>query len=280
MNTDYRHVKRPVLPRTIALVLLLACGAASAWADPPPEGVWEPIIELSDEFDGTRLDSTKWHDHNPGWKGRKPGFFAPHNVSVEGGQLHLTARIEDLEDLPEGYHTFTTAAVKSRALVKYGYFEMRCRPMRSKASSAFWFYNSTKEEWTEIDVFEICGLGEKWRNTYHMNVHVFHTPTEKTHWSRAETWKAPFDLAGSHHVYALEWDQAVIRWWVDGRVVRTLENTHWHQPLSMNFDSETMPEWFGLPTEETLPSTFSIDYIRSWSKQDPASLGVEASLVE
>jgi hypothetical protein len=31
----------------------------------------------------------------------------------------------------------------------------------------------------------------------------------------------------------------------------------------MNFDSETMPEWFGLPDKESLPSTFSIEYVRS-----------------
>ena len=47
-------------------------------------------------------------------------------------------------------------------------------------------------------------------------------------------------------------------------MVRELENKHWHQELAMNFDSETMPEWFGLPDPDTLPSTFSIDYIRSW----------------
>jgi hypothetical protein len=23
--------------------------------------------------------------------------------------------------------------------------------------------------------------------------------------------------------------------------------THWHQPLILSFDRETMPEWFGMP---------------------------------
>ena len=102
-----------------------------------------------------RLDPAKWHDHNPQWKGRQPGLFSRSNVTVRDGALHLTARAEDLPNLPDGYHTFTTAAVKSKALVKYGYFEIRCRPMKSRASSAFWFYHSTPEIWTEIDVFEI-----------------------------------------------------------------------------------------------------------------------------
>jgi hypothetical protein len=46
--------------------------------------------------------------------------------------------------------------------------------------------------------------------------------------------------------------------------VRTEENTHWHQPLTMNFDSETMPDWFGLPDDNELPSTYIIEYVRSW----------------
>jgi hypothetical protein len=38
----------------------------------------------------------------------------------------------------------------------------------------------------------------------------------------------------------------------------------------MNFDSETMPEWFGLPDKESLPSTFSIEYVRSWRSTEDA----------
>ncbi|HEY6261310.1 MAG TPA: family 16 glycosylhydrolase [Nitrospiraceae bacterium] len=251
--------------RYVLLFVFVFC--ATVHADPPPGSKWKPIPELTDEFEGNQLDSTKWYDHNPGWKGREPGFFSTNNVLVRDGKLHLTARLENLRDIPEGYHTFTTAAVQSRALVKYGYFEIQCRPMKSQASSAFWFYNVTKEEWTEIDVFEICGAGEKWKNTYHMNVHVFHTPTENKHWSKADTWKAPFDFVEADHVYALEWGKDAIKWWVDHKVVRELKNTHWHQPLTMNFDSETMPDWLGLPEKDSLPSTFSIDYVRSWKQE-------------
>jgi len=251
-------------------LLLCACSSTVLRADPPAGSKWEPILELTDEFDGDKLDSTKWHDHNPGWKGRQPGFFSRNNVSVSDGKLHLTARAENLEDVPEGYHTFTTAAVKSTTLVRFGYFEIKCRPMKSKASSSFWFYNSTKQEWTEIDVFEICGVGDKWKNTLNMNAHVFQTPKEKKHWSKGGKWIAPFNLADDCHVYAVEWNKKVIKWYVDGKVVRELQNTHWHQPLHMNFDSETMPKWFGLPKKENLPSTFTIEYVRSWRKAQNA----------
>ncbi|MBA7699614.1 hypothetical protein ES703_108312 [subsurface metagenome] len=35
----------------------------------------------------------------------------------------------------------------------------------------------------------------------------------------------------------------------------------------MNFDSETMPKWFGLPKDSDLPSTYSIEYVRAWKKR-------------
>lgn len=237
-------------------------------AGPPPGSEWKPIPELTDEFEGKALDTAKWHDHNPGWKGREPGVFSPKNVSVSDGKLHLTSRVETLPNLPKGYHTFTTAAVKSKALVRYGYFEMKCRPMKSQASSAFWFYHSTPEEWTEIDVFEICGAGGKWHNSYNMTVHVFHSPTEKKHWQKGKKWIPPFQMVDDYHIYALEWNKDVIKWWVDGKVIHEMKNTHWHQALHMNFDSETFPDWFGLPDKASLPATFSIEYIRSWSKHE------------
>jgi len=228
-------------------------------AKPAPEstapipGNWKRIPELSDEFEGEKLDSTKWHDHDPSWKGREPGFFSPKNVTLGEGKLHLTARVETLENLPNGYHTFTTAAVKSKAEVKYGYFEIRCKPMKSKASSAFWFYRSTAEEWTEIDVFEICGEGDKWKNIYNMNAHVFRTPTEQKHFQKPGRWKAPFNFADDFHTYGLEWNKETIKWWVDGRMVHEMKNTHWHQSLRMLFDSETFPDCLASRTRQRCP---------------------------
>jgi beta-glucanase (GH16 family)/lysophospholipase L1-like esterase len=252
--------------RLIVTVVLVAMSIA--FAGPPSSGTWKVLPELTDEFNGNQLDETKWFDHNPGWQGRKPGFFLASNVRVSDGKLNLTARAQNLSDLPAGYHSFTTAAVKAKTLVKYGYFEVKCRSMHSRASSAFWFYHSTPEQWTEIDVFEIGGAAPKHRRTYHTNVHVFHTPEEKRHWSKSGQWQAPYDLSQETHIYGLNWDRDEIAWSVDGQVIRRVVNTHWHQALHMNFDSETMPEWFGLPDPNELPATFGIDHVRSWQRED------------
>jgi beta-glucanase (GH16 family) len=261
---------------------LFACLLLSLWiipnavlrAAPPTDcplehGEWAVVTETTDEFNGETLDSEKWHPNNPKWQGRQPGFFSKDNVEVRDGMLHLTARHEDLPDLPDGYHTFTTAAVKSKTLCLYGYYEIRCRPMDSHASSAFWFYANDGEHWTEIDVFEIGGKAEEHEDAYHMNVHVFITPEEgRKHWSDGAIWRSPYRLADEFHVYGLEWGPDTLRWYVDGEVVRERENTHWSQQLHLNFDSETMGDWFGMPDPDDLPSTFSIDYVRTWRRTD------------
>jgi beta-glucanase (GH16 family) len=260
------------LAMPVALSVALTITSAVAVAGPPKTGKWKPIPELTDEFKGTKLDATKWHDFNPGWKGREPALFRPSNVSVRDGKLHLTARNETVADAPKGYHTFTTAAVKSKAKVLYGYFEVKCRPMKSKASSAFWFYEVEPMIFTEIDVFEIGGAAKGEERNVHMNAHVWYTPEIKKHFAEGGIWKAPYDLVSGYHTYALEWNKEELKWFVDGQVVRTLPNKHWHQALAMNFDSETMPDWFGLPLKEELPATFSIEYVRSWQRTDaPAS---------
>ena len=38
-------------------------------------------------------------------------------------------------------------------------------------------------------------------------------------------------------------------------------------PLYLILDSETMPDWFGMPEDNDLPSTFSIQYVRAWKRR-------------
>jgi beta-glucanase (GH16 family) len=278
-----RQAKEVGMRRTawVAAAMVAACiwcGAAAAeekatekapaFGPPGDPAEWVPLAAFTDEFNCPALDLAKWHPTNPKWKGRQPGYFSPANVAIADGELNITMKKETLPDAPKGYHTFTCGAVKSTAAVLYGFFEVKARAMNSRGSSAFWFYDDGPDRWTEIDVFEIGGGAPGHERKVHMNVHVFRTPLEPNrHWSKGGDWEAPFDLAADFHIYALEWDEREIKWYVDGVLRRTSENTHWHQPLYMNFDSETMPDWFGLPEDRQLPSTFSIEYVRAWQKK-------------
>lgn len=236
--------------------------------DQENRGGWVRNEAMSDEFNGRGLDAAKWWPVNPSWKGRQPAFFSAGNVRVAGGMLHLAMRREDPspELRAEGCHTWSSAAVQSRERVRYGSFEVRAKAMRSAGSSAFWFYDSTPEQWTEIDVFEIGGGAPGFERKLHITVHVFRTPQENKHWQIHDAWMAPAGLADDFHVYGLDWDEKELRFYFDGALVRRGPNTHWHQALTLNLDSETMPDWFGLPRDSDLPSTFLVDYVRAWRR--------------
>jgi len=230
---------------------------------------WAKVEALSDEFDGDNLDLKKWTRGLGWWKGRQPALFSDKNVTVSDGKLHLTMRKEKLPEEVEklGYKDYTSACLYSKVRAHYGYYEVKAKPMDSAGSSSFWFQVEDVPGWlTEIDVFEIGGKAPGFEHKYNMNLHVFKTPQEKKHWSVGGVWVAPWRLADDYHVYGLEWTPEEIKYYVDGVVVRTVENTHWQQPLFMIFDSETMPNWFGMPKDEDLPSTYSVEYVRAWKR--------------
>lgn len=238
-------------------------------SDQENKGNWVRYEPLSDEFDGEDLDTNKWIRNMYWWKGRQPALFMEKNVTVSDGKLHLTMCKEEIpEEFKKfGYQDYSSAALHSKIRAGYGYYEVMAKPMNSAGSSSFWFQVEDEPGWlTEIDVFEIGGKAKDYEYWYNMNLHVFYTPEEKRHWSISGVWTAPWRLADDYHVYGLEWDADEIKYYVDGVVVRTVKNTHWHQALYLIFDSETMPEWFGMPEDEDLPSTYSVEYVRVWKK--------------
>jgi hypothetical protein len=97
---------------------------------PPALPGYVGIPELSDEFNGPALDTSKW-SADPRviqWPGRAPGLFDERNVVVGGGNLQLWARASRRNSSwPAGYDNYTTAAVRSLASARGGYFEIRWR---------------------------------------------------------------------------------------------------------------------------------------------------------
>jgi len=236
---------------------------------------WVPFTPMTDEFNGTTLDDTKWHGINPTWSGKQPGQFVKENVKVSGGDLRITGKKDlDKKVWNKGYHTYTTGAVKSKGLVKYGYFEIDCKPHDSHIVSAYWLYNHDVAEWTEIDMFEIAGGVPGKEGDTPMTVHMFYnedgydqTPTYvPDHYQVRRTWKAPFKWGKDpKHKFGLLWEPDFITWFVDGNKVWKIKNTFWHQELYLNMDLHVFLNR-GKPLDKDLPADFELNYCRVWQK--------------
>ena len=106
---------------------------------------------------------------------------------------------------------------------------------------------------------------------FEMNAHVFHDPgfqTIKKCISHPQKITVPYKMCEQVSKVALDWNEERINWMLNGKVVRTLPNTYWHRPLSLQFDSEIMEGYLGLPSKDDprFPATFEIYYCRSYRR--------------
>jgi beta-glucanase (GH16 family) len=248
---------------------------------------WKWVSEYSDEFEGAMLNDEKWWDFNPAWVGRKPAYFDRGNVMVKNGNLELYAkslRPEEVsvENKARGLDKFSTAIVKSKKRILYGYFEARSRSMRSGVCNAFWLYDPLDADKKyregdaseEIDIFELFGKlpDPQLQRTFWATVHRYETPYVESIVNKKKTklpdysfrQLMPFDFYSDFHVYGLLWTPEKLVWYIDGKEVFQRVNDYFHRPLHIVFDAEIMEDWVGLPDVADLPSVFSTDYVRVW----------------
>lgn len=241
-------------------------------SDQANKGGWKINPTFTDEFDGASLNTERWHPTNPQWRGRRPTQFHPANTSLEDGELVMRINQHGDEKLRRGY-THSSGYIKSKQTILYGYFEMEAKLMDAPWVSGFWLYNHERDWWTEIDICENCPGVEKNRQDLNSNVHVFYSPPEhgdvKKHFSITKKYYFPLELQNDYHVWGLEWNKEVIRFFIDGVLFREVENTHWHQPLTINVNNESN-KWFGaLPEEDREDRDYRVNYVRVWDRGGP-----------
>lgn len=257
-----------------------------------------------------RPNPAKWTVHDPHrgigtWDGRQPGLCHAGNVWImkkrefnHGGLriqamghykwtasyrkiFHVTGPRRKTTFDKRGYNTYTTGMISSKRPVKYGYFEVEAKTMKTQLVNAFWFSSRINGKWTEIDVFEnshITSKESKWNMDMRLrsvpNAHVYNRPTARIHRKHLLSLRPPHfehhePLAFRAHVYGLLWTPKVITWFFDGKPFVSVPNKHWHQPMFVRFDVETNLAWHGiLPNRKLLhdhPRLFSVHYFRVYS---------------
>lgn len=229
---------------------------------------------FSNEFDAG-LDAQKWITAFDGWDGYAPGWYSDQNVEVKGGELVITMRKERLPEMPAD-REYTTGVLRSRELVKYGFFEVRAQCMNSAGSSTFFLSECNEEQWSEIDIFEIGGKAIEHEQIVHTCLHEFYNPNniiapcsihEEIHYAYGYDHKINWRPADDYHVYGLDWSRDSIKWYVDGRMIRGVQNIRWHQAYKISIESGIMESWFGLPKDEDLPSEYKVDYLRVFRRE-------------
>ncbi|MFC2112860.1 family 16 glycosylhydrolase [Bacteroidota bacterium] len=255
-------------------------------SDPANEGNWILKENMSDEFEGEKIDTSKWFVEGtdgkyPHWIGRAPSQFSAENVRVENGKLYLTTRwdpdfdfsVRQDSDSKSPYEKYTTAAVLSRNTFLHGYMEIKCKAADVSITSSFW----ATGKGSELDVFEFVGDSKEGDNDrkYPFCVHNWEIGgLEDNYWCDAV--QLDWRVGDALHVYGCEWDENGLKFYADGELVKAVTKSEMGKfwcltnPLRLWVDSETFA-WEGFPDEEDLPADYEIEYIRVWQKDEIAS---------
>ena len=261
--------------------------------DPNNTGNWILNTSISDEFNGTVVDETKWQicgrngvywntsATDPGFTGRgyaansyDTGWeFSPDNVRVENGLLKIETKYDPnyaWVNNPQGYNfEYTTGGLYSKSTFTHGYMEIRAKLPNSEQVGSFW----TTGTGVELDVFEAIGKHPSRANNMWSSVHDWTIPRPNSAWT--QTSQLPFDFSSGFHIYAAQWDDSVLRIYADNQLIHSvtrqwietngIESMRWplDQQQHVWADSEIFP-WWAKPSISAPPTDYEVDYIRVW----------------
>jgi hypothetical protein len=269
--------------------------------EPPMGKRWILNEDFSDEFNGTELDSEKWFDYHPKWKGREPGIFLPSQVSVKDGFLQIKGEKLKKDTIVKAYgrefkFNIAGGAVVSKKAAFLGYYETRVKAAATTMSTTFWFStvknfngpNGCDSYSLEWDIHESIGRsgefkGNFFANGMNSNGHFWYTDCEGIkHDLRAPSVKFTNKDVSSKdfHVYGGWWkDENTAISYYDKRAPKQIKfydkilAKPFNQPMRMRLVSETYPfPWIELPTDEELAdptkNTVYYDWVRGYQLVD------------
>jgi len=304
---------------TIMLTSVVACGkkkqgevptepqteeAEEVYVDNPDKSDQGFVMVWNDEFEGDKLDLTKWSyqigtgssEGLTGWGNDELEYYTDRsaNVDVKDGNLVITAIKEE-----ERYNgsMFTSGRIRTFTnegetlfATRFGRVEARMKlPEGEGLWPAFWLLPADKSiygEWAtsgEIDIMEARGrvpdkvggaihFGQDWPNNVCKNEeYTFPEGTDIT----------------DYHIYALEWEPGELRWYVDDECYYTMNN--WFGKGENAAADYTYPAPFDVPfyilfnlavggtydlganpysKEVEYPAQMFVDFVRVYHKKD------------
>ena len=238
----------------------------------------EMQLVWSDEFEQGQIDESKWNivtgngcPELCGFGNKELQYYTGEkdNLKVKNGRLIIRAKNEKKAE-----NNFTSAKLVSeyKGDWQYGRIEVKAKLPQGKGTwPAIWMLPTLNRslQWPadgEIDIMEHVGYNQGW---VYGTIH-----TEKYNHMKGTQKSDSIYVADAHqqfHVYAIEWDQESISWFVDDE-----------KYLQLNKGDEGKPGWpfdqkfhlilnlavggnwggkYGI-AEDIWPQTFEIDYVR------------------
>lgn len=262
---------------------------------PEEAAKWE--LTFADEFETPTVDTNKWYagyrngqfEYYRRVGAKHPGAYTSPECCYEISNGTLKLRIDErcptrphvgssaVSCFMTSDHRYgkdrTEATVMKKFGQKYGWFEMRCKIAKGPGlESAFWLHqvDPLHQEFTpegrpnkaegalEFDIFEAWGTPTN-QVRAQMNVHF----TGDGHYAIAEP-----DPDNDFHVFALEWEEGLAKFYYDGKVVKTYRGP---TPQREMFVLMALFHYRCLPdhtvTELTYPRDFEVDYVRVFRRK-------------
>ena len=232
----------------------------------PENAGWELV--WSDEFDGTSLDLTRWSYEQNCWGGGNNELqcYTDSDTNSEVGEGILVIRaIEETatglavsEDSPDaataGTQTlpYTSARIRSKDKGdwRYGRFEIRARlPFGQGLWPAIWMLptDSVYGTWAasgEIDIMEAVNLKGTDDTKSRSVLGTLHYGGEfPANVESGAFWPISPDVHPSDvfHVYAVEWEEGEIRWYLDDTHYATQTSDGWYSQTEVGGELVTAP---------------------------------------
>jgi beta-glucanase (GH16 family) len=252
-----------------------------AHVDAPP---W--TLVWSDEFNGANgsaPDPGKWvYDvGGNGWGNSELEYYTkdPRNAFLEDGNLVIRAIKEKYASVGGISPVYTSARLKTQGKFSqaYGKFEARIKIPHGKGLwPAFWLLgdNIDQVEWPncgEIDIMENIGIEP---SLIHGSMHG---PGYSHDHALTSTFKFldAKSLRDDFHVYAVEWEPNVVRFYLDGKLYATFTpdllpaGSKWvfDHPFFILLNVAVGGGWPGPPVPDTVfPQSMLVDYVRVYRK--------------
>jgi beta-glucanase (GH16 family) len=247
MTQILRHKKKIITVSIIGIILLGTIGSIIALksanvrtADTDATLAKSKELLFSDEFDGPKLDTTKWQTCYDNYSAQFDGctnygnweseWYKSSQVNILQGNLVLTAdkqliaadnKFGTTQDYEYVSGMVSTGSVNKVDPAKwqntYGYYEARMLVPDGQAIwPAFWLL-PTDHDWPpEIDIMETVGQKpNELINTYFWKGGKNEPVKDSSVYTHSE------NLSDNWHTYAVDWQPGSIKWYLDDKLVKT-----------------------------------------------------------